>query len=68
MIQKISSLSKEKIEEEISVISKGMNFFKELKLGQKLAGNLTIKYNFAYDCFKEYQNELRKHLDTFSKE
>ena len=63
LINKIQSLSEEKRQNELNEISKGMKFFKELKLKTKLAGNLTTKYNFAYECFKEYQVELRKSLN-----
>jgi hypothetical protein len=63
LIKKISSLSKDQRANKYAEISKGMELFKELNLYGKLAGNLTIKYNFVYDCIKEYHAELKKSID-----
>lgn len=63
MMKEIQTLSKKQIESKYDEISKGMKFFKELSLDRKLGGNLTVKYNFLYDCLKEYHEELKKELD-----
>lgn len=59
-IKNISSLSKEEKEKKYAEIRRGLQMFKELKLSNKLIGDLVIKYDFTYHYIEKYRDELKK--------
>jgi hypothetical protein len=66
LIQDISSISKEECEKKDAYYSKFFKQIKDVHRITRISKDLNTKYQFFYNCAKEYQNELRKKIKESS--